>query len=60
MSFLMSGIISFIVVCFEFGLNEGLFLKFLSAWQFSLPFSFVVAQIVAPFVRKLALLLVES
>lgn len=59
MSVLMSGIISFIIVCFEFGFTEGLFMKFISAWQFSLPFAFVVAQIIAPIVRRMTLIIVE-
>jgi hypothetical protein len=60
MSFLMSGIISFLIVLFEFGFNDGLLMKFISAWQFSLPFAFVVAQFIAPLVRKVTSLLVES
>jgi hypothetical protein len=59
MSILMSGIISFTIVCFEFGFVEGLFMKFLQAWQFSLPFAFVVAQFIAPIVRRITLRIVE-
>jgi hypothetical protein len=55
----MSGIISFTIVCFEFGFVEGLFMKFLQAWQFSLPFAFVVAQFIAPIVRRITLRIVE-
>jgi len=59
MSVLMSGIISFCVTVFEFGFSEGLALRFLGAWQSSLPFAFIVAQFVAPVVRKITLMLVE-
>jgi len=60
MSALMSGIISFCITSYEFGFTNGLFMKFLGAWQFSFPFAFVVAQFVAPLVRKITLRLVEA
>lgn len=60
MSMLMSGIISFCIVAYEFGFSDGLMMKFLGAWQFSLPFAFVVAQFVAPLVRKITLKLVDA
>jgi hypothetical protein len=59
MSFFMSGIISFTIVCYEFGFADGLFVKFLSAWQFSLPFAFIIAQLIAPCVRIVTLKIVE-
>lgn len=60
MSILMSGIISFCIVFYEFGFSDGLFMKFIAAWRFSLPFAFIVAQFVAPIVRKITLKLVEA
>lgn len=59
MSVLMSCIMSFCITFYQFGFADGVFVKFLSAWQFSLPFAFVVAQFVAPVVRKLTMILVE-
>jgi hypothetical protein len=60
MSVLMSAIISFCTTFYQFGFSEGIFMKFLAAWQFSLPFAFVAAQFVAPTVRKLTMIFVEA
>ena len=60
MSLLMSGIISFCITSYEFGFSDGLFMQFLKAWQVAFPVAFVVAQFVAPIVRKMTLKFVEQ
>ncbi|WP_194270613.1 DUF2798 domain-containing protein [Glaciimonas soli] len=60
MSILMSGVISFIIISYEEGFSNGFFMKFLGAWKFSFPFSFVVAQFVTPLVRKFTMLIVKT
>lgn len=59
MSLLMSGIMSFCITFYQFGFDSDLLIRFLGAWQFAFPFAFVVAQFVAPAVRKLTMLIVE-
>jgi len=56
----MSGIISFCITSYEFGFSDGLFMQFLKAWQVAFPVAFVVAQFVAPIVRKMTLKFVEQ
>lgn len=60
MSFLMSGIISFCISSYEFGLTPALAPQFFKAWQVAFPVAFVVAQFVAPVVRTMTLKFVEQ
>jgi Protein of unknown function (DUF2798) len=53
------GFIIFIVF-YEDGFSCEFLMKFLGAWQFSLSFSFIVAQFLTPLVRKFTMMIVES
>jgi hypothetical protein len=60
MSILMSGMMTFSITIYQFGFVDDILVRFLRAWRFSFPFSFVASQVITPFVRKMTMCFVEA
>lgn len=60
LSFIMSGVISFIATLKAFGFSDGLVLHWMQAWGLSWMVAFPVVLFVLPLVRRIASLIVEK